>query len=326
MSQQRYVSIACVALALVTATSGVVRAAPGAAGVTAEPDDPIERARLHFKLGVDFYRERNYRAALIEFQRAYAASPHYKLLYNLGQASLELQEDSSAIEYFSKYLGEGANEIADERRSEVEQNLLKLRARLATVTVSTNQPGAEIYMDETRIGVAPLNEPVRVTAGRRKFVAVKHGYPDAERVIDVASGDALKVELEFKDRPQIDLAKLRLAVNAPKQDEPMSPALWTGIATGALAAAAGTMSILTMVAQNTYDEEKKGLTTRSELDRLRDDAKTKALVSDVLWGATIVGAGVTAVLIFTTGDNEREVAPGVALHVNPVGMKLAGRF
>jgi tetratricopeptide (TPR) repeat protein len=323
---QRCVRIAFLALALVTVASGVVRAAPGASGVTAEPDDPIERARLHFKLGVDFYREKNYRAALIEFQRAYAASPHYKLLYNLGQASLECQEDSSAIEYFSKYLKEGANEIADERRSEVEQNLTRLRSRLATVTVTTTQVGAEIYMDETRIGVAPLKEPVKVTAGRRKFVAVKHGYPDAERVIDVASGDALKVELEFKERPQIDFAKLRLAVNAPKQDEAISPALWTGIATGALAASAGTLSILTMVAQNSYDEEKKGLTTRSELDRLRSDAKTKAIVADVLWGATIAGAGVTAVLIFTTGGSEREVAPGVALHVNPLGMKLAGKF
>jgi tetratricopeptide (TPR) repeat protein len=281
---------------------------------------------LHFKLGVDFYREKNYRAALIEFQRAYAASPHYKLLYNLGQASLELQEDSTAIGYFTRYLTEGANEIAEERRHEVETNLAKLRSRLATVTVTTNQVGAEIYVDETRVGIAPLHEPVKVTAGRRKFVAVRHGYPDTERVIDIAAGDEAKVDLDFKERPEIDLSKLRFASNAPQQNESLSPALWTGIATGVLAASAGTMSILTMVAQNNYDEEKKGLTTRPELDRLRDDAKMKALVSDVLWGATIVGAGVTAVLIFTTGDSEREVAPGVALHVNPTGVRLNGRF
>jgi hypothetical protein len=325
MSHQRYVRILFFALALLSVRSGVVHATPGAAEATAEPDDPTERARLHFKLGVDFYREKNYRAALIEFQRAYAASPHYKLLYNLGQASLELQEDSTAIGYFTRYLTEGANEISEERRNEVETNLVKLRSRLATVTVTTNQAGAEIYVDESRVGIAPLHEPVKVTAGRRKFVAVRHGYPDAERVIDIAAGDEANVELEFKERPEIDLSKLRFA-NAPQQNEEISPALWTGIATGAIAAGAGTMSILTMVAQNSYDEEKKGLTTRPELDRLREDAKMKALVSDVLWGATIVGAGVTAVLIFTSGDSEREPAPDVALQVNPTGVRLAGQF
>jgi hypothetical protein len=222
-------------------------------------------------------------------------------------------------------LAEGATEIGAERRSEVEQNLLKLRARLAKVTVTTNQAGAEIYVDETRVGIAPLKESVKVSVGRRKFVAVKPGYPDAERVIDVAAGEDVNVTLEFKEQPQIDYSQLKLAVTTPKSD-PISPALWTGIATGALAAAAGTMSILTMVAQNDYVQEKKVLTTRAELDRLRDDAKTKALVSDVLWGASIVGAGVTTVLIFTAGTSEREVAPDVALQVNPTGVRLAGQF
>src|SRR5688572_21975310 len=74
-------------------------------------DAATEKARAHFKLGVDLYREGNSRAALIEFKRAYKAAPHYKLLYNLGQASLELQEDSNAIDYFTTYLRQGGDEI-----------------------------------------------------------------------------------------------------------------------------------------------------------------------------------------------------------------------
>jgi len=325
MRHMRCVRIAFFALALLSVHGGVVRAAPGSSDPTTEPSDPTERARLHFRLGVDFYREKNYRAALIEFQRAYAASPHYKLLYNLGQASLELQEDSNAINFFSKYLSEGTTEIADERRSEVELNLAKLRARLAKVTVKTNQSGAEIYVDETRVGIAPLKEAVKVSVGRRRFVAVKHGFQDAERTVDVAAGEEVTVELEFKEQPQIDYSQLKLAVGSQRNEE-ISPALWTGIATGALAAGAGTMSILTMVAQSDYAEEKKALTTQSELVRLRDGHVGCDLVSDVLWGATIVGAGVTAVLLFTTGDTEREVAPDVALHVNPMGARLTGQF
>jgi len=269
-----------------------------------EPEDPVERARLHFKLGVDFYRELNYRAALIEFERAYKASPHYKLLYNLGQVSIDLQEDWKAIEYFTRYLREGGSELAEARRTEVEQSIARLEKRLARVTVKVNLPGAEIFVDDSRVGHSPLQEAVKISVGRRRFVAVKPGYPDAERVVDVASGDDLEIELEFKERPvvaQVQTIKVTEAASGG-----VSAAAWTGIATGVVAAGAITMSVLTAVAQNSYDSERKVLTSERELERLRDDAKTKALISDIAWGATIVGAGLTTVLLFTSGEDERE--------------------
>lgn len=324
MSQSvRVVMLATILCALPTSE---LHAAPGATEAATEPTDAIERARLHFRLGVDFYREKNFRAALIEFQRAYSASPHYKLLYNLGQASLELQEDNNAIGYLTRYLTSGAAEISDERRVEVEQNIARLRARLGAVTIKTNQHGAELYLDDTRLGAAPLREPVKVSVGRHKFVGTKHGFPDVERVIDVAAGERVTVELEFKAQPQFDLSQLQVPANAAAEDDATSPALWTALATGALATGAGITSILTLVAQNRYDDEKKDLTSRDQLERLRNDAKTKALVADVLWGATIAGAGVTAVLLLTTGGTERESAPRLAVQVHPTGVNVAGAF
>jgi tetratricopeptide (TPR) repeat protein len=309
----------------VVAILSVQSLAAAQSGAAEEPADPTERARVHFKLGVDFYHEHNYRAALIEFQRAYAASPHYKLLYNLGQASLELQEDSNGIDYFTRYLREGGDDLSDERKAEVQQNIARLLARLASVTVKTNQAGAEIYVDETRVGTTPLAEPVKVSVGRRRFVAIKRGFPDAERVIDVASGDELVVELEFKDRPELDLAKLETVLNKNQEDSGVSAALVTGITTGVLAAGATTMSILTMVAQQNYDDELEQETSSGELQQLRDDANTKALVADILWGATIVGAGATVILLVTGGGDEEEKPP-VALDVSPGRVAVSGRF
>jgi tetratricopeptide (TPR) repeat protein len=332
MNRSRFVRIAFCCVALLGSFPAVVaHADPARSSLGKEPEDPIDRARLHFKLGVDFYRERNFRAALIEFERAYQASPHYKLLYNLGQASLELQEDSNAIGYFNRYLAEGEREIPDERKTEVSQTIVRLQARLATITVTTNQPGAEIYVDQTRIGISPLKASVKVSVGRHKFVAIKSGFSDAERVIDVAAGDSTALELEFKDPPQIDVSSLQRAENAlaRREETPMSPAVWTGIATGALGVAAGSLSILTMVAQGDYDDQKKLQTTRSELDRMRDDAKTKALIADVLWGATIIGAGVTVVLMITSGGSDQErdgEATNVAFRVNPTGVGVTGEF
>jgi tetratricopeptide (TPR) repeat protein len=290
-----------------------------------DSDAALERARKHFKIGVDFYRERNFRAALIEFQRAYKSSPHYKLLYNLGQTSLELREDAAAIDYFSRYLQEGRSELEPERRQEVELDLERLRARIATLSVRCNQDGAEIYLDEALIGTSPLREPLKVSVGRRKLVAVKHGLPDAERVIDIAAGEHVSVMLELKPQATQELPSLQLMAAKPEaQSGGISAAGWAGITTGLVAAAAGTLSVLTALSQNAYDVEIKRETTPARLRAKRDDAKTKALVSDVLWGATAVSAGITAIFVLSAGKSDRD--PSLAVRLTPGSVRITGQF
>ena len=60
----------------------------------------MEEGRKHFQAGVQFYKENDFRAALIEFKRAYELAPNFKVLYNLGQTSLELQDYASALRSF----------------------------------------------------------------------------------------------------------------------------------------------------------------------------------------------------------------------------------
>lgn len=294
-------------------------------------DTATQSARAHFKLGVDFYRERNFRAALIEFQRAYADSPHYKLLYNLGQASLELQEYASAIDYLTDYLKEGGSEITPERGAEVEQTIRYLESRLAYVKIITNEPGAELYVDDTSVGKAPLQRAVRVGAGRHKFSAVREGQPPVERKIDVAAGDESEVRLDFQKQA---IAPLAVAPMAPVDyEEPstasQTPAIVMAITTGALLAGAITMTVVTGVAQQDYQEELLVQTTRSKLDDLQSDAETKALVTDILWGATAVSAVVTTVLFVTGGSGSEEsarVERGVAVRAGVGALALTGQF
>jgi tetratricopeptide (TPR) repeat protein len=297
-----------------------------------EAANATDRARLHFKLGVDFYRERNFRAALIEFKRAYGAAPHYKLLYNLGQASLELQEDAAAIEYFNEYLRLGADELSEDRRQEVEETIHRLEGRIATVAITSNEEGAEIYVDDTLIGRTPLEQPVRVSVGRRKLSAVKEGFPTAERIQDIAAGDHLSIKLEFPTKEAVVLDAYR-AQPYPSSERVASipAATWTGIATAALGASAVTMTILTALAQKAYDDEKQVETTRATLDRLRDDAKTKALITDIAWSATLVSGVITTVLIITNrksaqDPDETAGGSGVRLAIGPSSLVVQGRL
>lgn len=290
------------------------------------PDSTTERARVHFRNGVDFYHEGNFRAALIEFKRAYNASPHYKLLYNLGQASLELQEDGQAIDYFTSYLQKGQGELSPERRREVELEIQRLQARLAHATITTDEPGVEIYVDGGLVGKTPLAEPLKLSVGRRRISAVKAGFVSVERTFDVASGDQLTLDFEMKSRSSESPSAPQLARSTSSG---MSAAAWTGIATGVLGAGAITLSILTGVAQTDFDKERQRQTSAVQLQDMRDDAKLKALGADIAWGATIIAAGVTGVLLFTNSGPERAPADNkqsVKLDVGAGSLHVRGRF
>jgi hypothetical protein len=332
----------------VAAVLWVALASSALAQVTIKPSEPSdgsgmesseataeqkESARQHFKLGVDFYRERNYRAALIEFQRAYADAPHYKLLYNLGQASLELQEYASAIDYLTDYLKEGGSEIAPERGAEVEKTIRYLESRIAYVRIVTNEAGAELYVDDTSVGKSPLDTSVRVGAGRHKFSAVREGQPPVERRIDVAAGDETEIRLDFNKQVEASVASAPPSPVDDTYDEPSSStntaAIVMAATTGALFVGAVTMTIVTGVAQQDYQEKLLVRTTRPALDDLQSDAETKALVTDILWGATAASAVVTTVL-FVIGGNESDGAAhnerGVAVHAGLGTLAVTGQF
>jgi hypothetical protein len=305
----------------------------------AEPpvtDEATASARSHFKLGVDFYRERNFRAALIEFERAYADSPHYKLLYNLGQASLELQEYANAIDYLSRYLAEGGSEISDERTAEVKQTIKYLESRIAYVTISTNEVGVEIYVDDSLVGKSPMIEPVRVGAGRHKFSAVREDGQPVERRIDVAAGDKREVRLDFAPAPSGVTVQAVQPLDNYTDDEPSdgddayTAAIAMSFTTGVLFAGAVTMTVLTGAAQQKYQEELLVPTSRGRLTDLRDDAETKALVTDIVWGATIASGAVTAVLFVLSGNEKKSTATrsseGLAVGLGAGSLHLDARF
>jgi len=74
----------------------LMRAHPAFAQVAAAPPpDSVpevsrERARAHYRLGVNHAREGRYEKAVEEFVAAYQSRPHFEVLYNIGQAYLAL--------------------------------------------------------------------------------------------------------------------------------------------------------------------------------------------------------------------------------------------
>ncbi|HSQ65885.1 MAG TPA: tetratricopeptide repeat protein [Polyangiaceae bacterium] len=304
---------------------------------------PNDQARAHFTHGVDLFKEGDFRAALIEFQRAYEASPNYKVLYNLGQTSLELQDYASALRAFSGYLEQGGKDVPAARRAQVEADLHKLESRVARVQVTVNVEGADVLVDDVPVAKSPLREPIIVSEGRRKITVAKAGLVPVSRVIDVAGGDRPTISLEVAEAkapnnnepapppaPPSAAPVQNTPIAEPPPPAPVhagpSTGFWIGLSTtAALGVATGVLGGLALSAKSDFDAKvsQPGVTTQ-QVDDARNKTRNFALATDITGGVTVAMAITTVVLAFTTGG-KKESSHAHAI-VGPGTLGIAGWF
>jgi hypothetical protein len=291
----------------------------------------LEQARVHFRHGVDLYRARTYQDALAEFRTAYELRPNYIVLYNMAQACLELQDYGHAVEYLTRYLGDGASHVPSKRLEEAKQTLRSLEARVAKVQVIANRAGAEVFVDDLAVGRAPLASELLVSAGRHTVSASMPGLPSVEQVIDIKGGEPARVALEFVPARRAELT--RIAPPGPStepqvRDWSSNPVfISAAVATAAFAAGAITMSVLTVVSDNNYEAARDTLVDAEMLDQLRGQTENRALAADLLWGATLASGAVATVIFMTSGAPERQSgAASARLIASPTRLTLKAVF
>lgn len=224
-------------------------------------DSPTKQAGEHFDRGVGLYSEADYRAALVEFRRAYEIAPNAAVLYNLGQTYYQLQNYASALDAFERYLTESGD--SPSHKTEVEGAITTLKTRVGKLSVTTNLDASEVTVDDEVVGKTPIPAAVAVSVGRRKITVLHDGHTPEIRYVDIAAGETAKLAIDFP----------ALAGPAQPNDRPGQPSdharptktLW--IVSGALAAGAITMGVLGYVASRDLQDARNTFpTTASDLD------------------------------------------------------------
>lgn len=291
--------------------------------------DAMAEAQVHFKRGAELYDEDNYRGALIEFQRAYELAPSWRILFNIGQVEMELQNYAGALRAYSRYLREGGPDVPGARVNQVQQEIERLRGRVGEITIET-VAGAEILIDDISIGFAPLPEPAAVNAGRHHVTVHVAGRDPVSRVVDVAGQQKLTVALANDGSSGRASAASLSAASEPRERKPGSKvpmyAAW-GV-TGALAATTGVFAVVAYTASSDLEDlRNKYPVTKQELSDQADKQHRSALLADGFAVATLVAGGVSLYLTFTRDKgNERETSPKLGFGVSPGGAFVTGSF
>ncbi|HEY3815952.1 MAG TPA: PEGA domain-containing protein [Polyangiaceae bacterium] len=271
-----------------------------ASSTNARGDDASNRTAFkHFQRGVALYGEADYRAALVEFKRAYSVAPNPAVLYNVGETQYQLQDYAGALTTFEHFLAETAP--GDGHRVEVESDLEILRARVGHMAVTTVPPGAEVSIDDQPMGKTPLDRNLLVSIGHRKVVASLAGRPSITRYVDVAADDTVSVTLQLPDAPEPGPAATPKVDSMFHPTETSSPShgasnlRWIGwTATAALAAGAVTAGLLGLSESRDLEAARASFPVSSQT--LSHDGQlttTYSIVADSLGAAALLVGGVT---------------------------------
>ena len=291
---------------------------PPPADISAELREASER----YQRALKSYDDGNFDAALVEFRRAYELAPTFRILYNLGVVSLELRDYASALNYFERYLVDGAASISAEQRAEVETKIRDLSTHVAHLSVVVDVPGAEIAVDDRPVGVSPLAAPLRINAGARKISARASGRVPDVRVLELAGGDVTRIELNLlSPRGPIEVQP------PPSAEAPARPIPWLAWGgTAILTGAAVVVGLQAVAADRDYDDalDTPG-TSRKRLDEADAKATRWSVAADLLGVSALALGGYALYLTLRPAESAPEAA-ALELGLSPGGARLRGSF
>jgi hypothetical protein len=158
-----------------------------------EADDEATRAyKQHMALGVRFFEDKNYVAALAEFEAAYKASPKASPLLNVALCHKALFRYPKALSTLERALAEHGDAMSDKDKRDIEAAIRELRALLAYVRFELTPADATLTVDEEPVPRAELAR-VALSPGPHRVVVRAEGHATHEETLTVASNDKDKV-------------------------------------------------------------------------------------------------------------------------------------
>ncbi|HEX7505630.1 MAG TPA: tetratricopeptide repeat protein [Polyangia bacterium] len=285
------------------------------------------KAQVLLKQGAQHYRRAEFADALTEFQAAYGIFPSPKLLLNIGQCSHELGRPVEALQAFERFLAE-AHDAPERVLAEARQSVEELSTQVGKLQIECPLSGAEIKLDGKQIGVAPIKDSVRVTAGRHQLLALHEGMSPATATTYVLAGTVETVVLRpraMAEESRRQRASLRDAfligtgvsnATGPEDRGWLMGRTWTWVATGSAVLFAGGATAAGLVMRSKFNavDHSCGRSSGESYTGCKSSdlatIDTWKNTANVLWGLSAAAALTAGVLFYVEGRGV-EVSPTV---------------
>jgi hypothetical protein len=321
-----------------------------AATVSAPADEiPIsDKAKAHFTAGVSYLQDpdgERYEEAYREFKAAYAESPSWKILGNLGITAMKLERYGEAIEAFGKYLAEGGTQLEEDERKQVQTDLSTLQSSVVYLTLESSPPGAAFVDQRIPVQGTPVVNRyegkegkllIGVKPGQHRITAQLAGRKEAVWELDARSGTKEEhlfelgaIEPAAPEQPGPGSAAAGPEPRPAAMERPVPTSVYIGAAaTGLFAIGATVTGVMALGKKGEFEDKNDGL--HPEAGDLRDEGQQLNLIADILIGGAVVAGAVTTILF--VGRPEVPAGQAARLELEPSigprggGFSLRTRF
>jgi hypothetical protein len=206
------VATALLAPSFVTAFETVAFAQPAKKKTVREQLPPD--AQKQWDSALALYQNGQWDGARAAFNGAYEASKNPRVLFNVAVCEKNLGRYPRAIDVFKRELAEGKGVLTPAEEADIKAQISGLEAFVAQLMVDVSEPGADIWIDDTKVGTSPLPGPVSVQLGERHVRASKPGFADARETIELKGGATGRITLKLA--PSVKTSLVNISVVGPK--------------------------------------------------------------------------------------------------------------
>ena len=140
----------------------------------------------------------SYQGAIVQFQKVFDDTKNPRVLYNIGIAWKNLERYVKAVQVWEKQLSFEDKLPASDVKL-INQAISAVRPYISTLTVESNEAGAEILIHGEKVGKTPLLGTVPIDVGKNPVRLRKPGFIPQEKVVQVIKGQPAKVTFELQE-------------------------------------------------------------------------------------------------------------------------------
>lgn len=163
----------------------------------ARADDVADEADLLFELGAEAYQRGEYRSALEKFLASNRLVPNRNVTFNVARTFERLGRFPEAHRYYLQALDGESDEA---QRRFITGALEALSTKVAVIEVTTDPPGADVYLQRRDLGsVGSTPRALGLAAGSYTVLVERPGYQPRSVVLEnLRPGDRRTVQLELR--------------------------------------------------------------------------------------------------------------------------------
>ncbi len=182
----------CAALAAPALASPTVHAQP------ADPAALLSQQRQWFDQGNKLYDANKLPEAEQAYLRAWKLKKSFDVAGNLGNVEADMKKWRAAAEYLAFAIREFPAGGKPAQRDGLIQRLAEAQKQVGRLHLRVDKPGAEVFVDGTSVGLAPLSDDVYVDPGSHLVEVRLDGYAPTRITVVAARAQASEVDVALK--------------------------------------------------------------------------------------------------------------------------------